>query len=68
MNKIVVIIIIATAFSFVSCEKEYTCVCKDLHSGEITIGDKVKTTKLGKKGFENSCKANSTEHKECIVE
>jgi hypothetical protein len=68
MNKIVVIIVMATTFLFVSCEKEYMCVCKDLHSGQITNGDKVKTTKLGKKGFEQSCKSNSTEHKECVVE
>ncbi len=68
MNKIVVLTIMATAFLFASCEKEYMCVCKDLHSGEITVGDKVKTTKLGKKGFEKSCKDNSTEHKECVVE
>ena len=68
MNKIVVMIIMATAFLFVSCEKEYLCVCKDLHSGEITEGDKVKTTKLGKKGFEKSCKSNSTEHKNCVVQ
>ena len=50
MNKIVVVRDIA--FLFVSCEKEYRCVCKDLHSGQITNGDKVKTTKFGKKCFE----------------
>jgi len=59
MNKIVVMIIMVTAFLFVSCEKEYRCVCKDLHSGQITNDDKVKTTKLGKKGFEQSCQSNS---------
>jgi hypothetical protein len=59
MNKIVVMIIMVTAFLFVSCEKEYRCVCKDLNSRQITNGDKVKTTKLGNKGFEQSCKSNS---------
>lgn len=59
MNKIVVMIIIVKAFLFVSCEKEYRCVCKDLHSGQITNDDKVKTTKLGKKVFEQSCQSNS---------
>lgn len=59
MNKIVVMIIMVKAFLFVSCEKEYRCVFKDLHSGQITNDDKVKTTKLGKKGFEQSCQSNS---------
>jgi len=57
MNKIVVVR--AIAFLFVSCEKEYRCVCKDLHSGQITNCDKVKTTKFGKKCFEQSCQLNS---------
>jgi hypothetical protein len=57
MNKIVVVR--AIAFLFVSCEKEYRCVFKDLHSGQITNGDKVKTTKIGKKCFKQSCQSNS---------
>lgn len=68
MKKIVVLSFIASSFFFASCEKEYMCVCKNLHTGEKINGDKVKTTKLGKKGFEKSCKANSTEHIECYVE
>lgn len=68
MNKIVVLIVIATSFLFVSCEKEYLCVCKNYKSGDITNGDKVKTTHLGKKGFEKSCKANSNEEQDCYVD
>ena len=60
--------VIASSFLFVSCQKEYMCVCKDLQTGEKINGDKVKTTHLGKKGFEKSCKSNSTELQDCYVE
>lgn len=68
MNKIVVLIAIATSFLFVSCEKEYLCVCKDHNTGQIAGGDKVKTTRLGKKGFEKSCKSKSTQEQDCFLE
>jgi len=56
---------------FSSCEKEYTCVCTNSVTGEKSFGDKVKTTKLGKKGFEESCKSNSSVYNDltdCHVE
>ena len=68
MRKIIILSVIAFSFLFVSCQKEYMCVCKDLQTGEKTNGDKVKTTHLGKKGFEKSCKSNSTELQDCYVE
>ncbi len=67
-NKILIVAFIVTSFLFASCEKEYTCVCQDYKSGDKIPGDKVKTTNLGKKGFEKSCKSNSTELKDCWVE
>jgi hypothetical protein len=54
-----------------SCQKEYVCVCTHEKTGEKTFGDKVKTTNLGKKGFEKSCKAkNDTINKlrDCHIE
>ena len=68
MKKIVVLFFIVSSFLFASCEKEYICVCKNLRTGEKINGDKVKTTQLGKKGFEKSCKSNSTELQDCYVE
>ena len=54
-----------------SCQKEYACVCTNVSTGEKIYRDKVKTTNLGKKGFEKSCKSkNDTirEFKDCHVE
>ena len=34
-------------------------IALDLHSGQITNCDKVKTTKIGKKCFKQSCQSNS---------
>lgn len=72
MNKIVVLVMFVTSFLFISCEKEYTCVCTNKTTGEKSLGDKVKTTKLGKKGFEESCKSNNdvfeSDLKDCHVE
>ncbi|MES2763006.1 MAG: hypothetical protein V4677_12410 [Bacteroidota bacterium] len=72
MKKITIILTIATSFAITSCEKEYTCVCTNKTTGERSPGDKVKTTKLGKKGFEESCKANDdvfeNDLKDCHVE
>ncbi|MBI3520422.1 MAG: hypothetical protein HY062_13865 [Bacteroidetes bacterium] len=66
MNKH--LLIAALALCFISCEKEYVCVCRNMATGEKTYGDKVKTTHLGKKGFEKNCKSKSTEFKDCYVE
>lgn len=44
----------------ISCEKEYTCVCTKISNNQKEIQDKVKTTKLGKKGFEQSCSAKNS--------
>ena len=66
-NIILIVSFTVTAFLFASCEKEYTCVCKDYNSIDKVPGDKVKTTKLGKKDFEKFCKSNSNELKDCWV-
>ena len=54
-----------------SCQKEYVCVCTSEKTGEKTYGEKVKTTNLGRKGFEKSCKANNdtiSKLKDCHLE
>jgi hypothetical protein len=68
MLKTTFIILIVSVIFFSSCEKEYTCVCTSRISGEKKPGDKVKTTHLGKKGFEKSCKSNSNDIQDCYVE
>jgi len=53
----------------ISCQKEYTCVCTSVSTGDRYIVEKVKTTKLGKKGFEKTCFSNETSSlKDCHVE
>ncbi len=39
-----------------SCAKEYTCSCASLKTSKDTLLESVKTTKLGLKGFEETCK------------
>jgi hypothetical protein len=56
---------------YTSCQKEYVCVCTNEKTGEKTFGEKVRTTNLGKKGFEKACKStNDTINrlKDCHVE
>lgn len=71
MRKAIFILCISSLFITWSCQKEYVCVCTNVTTGEKVKGDKVKTTKLGKKGFEKSCKSNNDtirELKDCRVE
>ncbi len=54
-----------------SCQKEYACVCMHEITGEKIYKEKVKTTNLGKKGFEKSCQSkNDTINKlrDCHIE
>ncbi|MDF2437705.1 MAG: hypothetical protein K0Q95_2081 [Bacteroidota bacterium] len=43
---------------FASCKKEYVCVCTNTTTGEKTYGDKVKTGRIAKTAYEESCEAN----------
>lgn len=56
---IIIFFSVILCFGFISCEKEYTCVCTKISNNQKEPQEKVKTTKLGKKGFEQSCKAKS---------
>ncbi len=47
-----------------SCEKEYSCVCKYVSTGNDTIIEKVKTTELGYKGYKDYC---SNKSKDSII-
>lgn len=69
--KLFLSLILFFAVILCSCQKEYTCVCTNASTGEKIYRDKVKTTKLGKKGFEKSCKSNNDtimNLKDCRVE
>ncbi|MBC7696590.1 MAG: hypothetical protein H7141_14230 [Burkholderiales bacterium] len=71
MRKAVFIFSICFFIVCSSCQKEYDCVCTNVSTGEKIYRDKVKTTKLGKKGFEKSCKSNNDtirELKDCRIE
>jgi len=71
MRKAVFILFFSTSVVSWSCQKEYVCVCTSVRTGEITYRDKVKTTNLGKKGFEKSCKSNNDtikDLKDCHIE
>jgi hypothetical protein len=71
MFKSTFLILILSLIFFSSCEKEYVCVCTNSVTGEKSFGDKVKTTHLGKKGFEESCKSNNSVYnnlRDCHVE
>ena len=47
-----------------ACEKEYSCVCKNVSTGNDTIIEKVKTTELGYKGYKDYC---SNKSKDSII-
>lgn len=72
MKKIIInYILLILGFSLISCEKEYTCVCTNTISNQKEPQEKVKTTKLGRKGFEESCLAknsNGNNLKDCHIE
>jgi hypothetical protein len=72
MKLVVFTLCLVSSVIFSSCEKEYTCVCTSKINGDRCPGDKVKTTKLGRKGFEKSCKATNdnvdSDLKDCHVE
>jgi hypothetical protein len=54
-----------------SCKKEYTCVCTVISTGERSEGDKIKTGKLEKDGYEEACKSNESvfnDLKDCHLE
>lgn len=49
-----VLLIIMTAL-LSSCQKEYTCVCTSIATGQECTFEKTKTTNLGKKGMKKGC-------------
>lgn len=68
IKNIFYILVVEVSFCFTACQKQYTCVCLDAGTGEKNFEDQVKTTHLGKKGFEKSCKSKSNDKKDCYVE
>lgn len=64
-------LIILFSLIICSCQKEYVCVCTSTETDEKKYVDKVKTTNLGKKGFEKSCKSKNdtiNKLKDCHIE
>jgi hypothetical protein len=55
LNKILKFIVV---FIFISCEKRYSCVCHSNITKSDTLIDNVKTTKLGSKGYKDTCIKN----------
>jgi PBP1b-binding outer membrane lipoprotein LpoB len=54
-----------------SCSKEYKCVCFSVSKNEAVVVESVKTTKLGSKGFKETCIKNETQfpdYKDCRLE
>lgn len=43
---------------FISCQKDYKCVCKSAYSNQDSIVGHVKTTKLGSKGYKKTCSSH----------
>jgi len=68
MKRTVLSLSIITAILLSSCKKEYTCVCTNKTTGEKTYGDKIRSGKLAKKGYEQSCKANEDVYNDVTCE
>lgn len=72
MKRVIIICFsFAIAICLESCEKQYNCVCTKISSNEKELEESVKTTKLGKKGFEESCNNKNSEKndlKDCHIE
>lgn len=71
MSKIFISILILFSFLATSCQKEYVCICTNTTNGDKEYKERVKTTKLGKKGFESTCRSNESSNKDltdCHVE
>jgi hypothetical protein len=69
MKKVIILLSLLAGIS--SCKKEYTCVCTVISTGERSEGDKIKTGKLEKDGYEEACKSNETVYndlKDCHLE
>jgi hypothetical protein len=47
--------IILIVLSFISCQKDYKCICYSSYNNQDTIVDQIKTTKLGSKGYKKTC-------------
>lgn len=64
-SKIIVILklFVLTDMFFLlgSCEKKYTCTCTVIKTNKDTLMESVKTTKLGLKGFKETCRKYESE-------
>jgi hypothetical protein len=49
MQKLALIFSIFMASTFVSCQKDYVCVCTNASAGHVSYGDNIKTNVFTKK-------------------
>jgi hypothetical protein len=59
MKKSILIFSIFMASAFVSCKKDYVCVCTNANTGDVSYGDHFKANTFTKTAAEESCKANN---------
>ncbi|MEM1327158.1 MAG: hypothetical protein AAGI23_14445 [Bacteroidota bacterium] len=66
MKTIQFAILIGTVLTFYSCEKQYTCTCRDDQSNEIT---NISTYELSRSDAESACEnADAEEGVYCILD
>jgi hypothetical protein len=69
--KLFFLLSLAIGIVFSSCQKEYTCVCTHISTGELSQFEKIKTTHLGKKGLAKTCSDHEQKNadlKDCHLE
>ncbi len=59
MKKYFFILSAFTTIILYSCQKDYTCVCTNSNTGNVSNGDTFKANIFTKKAAEESCKANN---------
>jgi hypothetical protein len=71
MKRVRFILVVLVSSMLTSCQKDYTCVCAIISKKQDTIMDKVKTIKVGSKGFKETCvkyNQDSLKYKDCDLE
>ncbi len=71
MKKTVLFALAALGFVLASCQKDYKCICTTAVSKKDTLMEQVKTTKIGSKGFKDTCVKkgeDSLKVKDCHLE
>jgi hypothetical protein len=51
--------LVILSFSFISCKKDYQCVCTNSNTGTVSRGDKMSAGPFTKAATEETCKKNN---------